>query len=208
MVPAKMNIIVDRILNRVIEFTERAEINPTPNNLSIARMWINQMNESINKDKYHGIINKILYVDDSVIDKKNVTSNIDLYIKPQNTLIMSLSTNFISFDNFSGVEDMENTNNLNILVSSSLPYQINAYLPVEIQNSNMSNTLDKQILNIKESNELIYQNFINTTDNITLKDNCSPGNNIKHGIDIKLKGGISHEKDIYKTTVKLEIRQK
>ena len=43
---------------------------------------------------------------------------------------------------------------------------------------------------------------------IILKDNCSAGNDLVHGVDIKLSGGISHEKDVYKTTIKFEAEQK
>ena len=68
--------------------------------------------------------------------------------------------------------------------------------------------MNKSILNIKENSESIYQAFINTTDKLILKDNCSAGNDLIHGIDLKLKGGIAHEKDVYKTTIKFEAEQK
>lgn len=70
-----------------------------------------------------------------------------------------------------------------------MPYSLNAYLPSEIQNSDKSNTLNKDILKIKESSESDYQSFVNTTDKIVLKDNNSVGNDLVHGIDIKLEGG-------------------
>ena len=68
--------------------------------------------------------------------------------------------------------------------------------------------MDKRILNIKENSEVDYKEFANTTDNIILKDNCPAGNNLVHSIDIKLRGGIAHEKDVYKTTIKFEVEQK
>lgn len=121
---------------------------------------------------------------------------------------MSVSTNSVMFEDFSGVEDGEKLSAINISINSSLPYSLNAYLPVEIQNSDKSNTMNKSILNIKESSESRYQTFANTTDKIILKDNCIAGNSLSHFIDLKLKGSISHEKDVYKTTIKFEAQQK
>ena len=143
-----------------------------------------------------------------VLDRKTATANVDVYIKCENMLSMSLNTNSIIFDDFSGVEDMEKQGIVEISINSSLPYQLNAYLPVEIENSNKSNIMNKEILNIKESNELNYQYFDNTTDKIVLKDNCVAGNDLSHNVDLKLKGGIAHEKDVYKTTIKFEVEQK
>ena len=142
------------------------------------------------------------------LERKTASANLDLYIKSENILMMSLDTSSITFEDFSGVEDMEKENAVNVTISSSLPYQLNAYLPAEIQSSDKTNTMDKQILNIKENSEDAYQTFTNTTDKIILKDNCPAGNDLIHGVDIKLKGGIAHEKDIYKTTVKFEAEQK
>ena len=68
--------------------------------------------------------------------------------------------------------------------------------------------MDKNIFNIKENSESAYQTFKNIRDKVVLKDNCNSGNNLIHGIDIKLKGGIAHEKDVYKTTIKFEAKQK
>src|SRR5699024_11467308 len=99
-------------------------------------------------------------------------------------------------------------NAVNMTVSSSLPYQINAYLVDEIQNANKSKTMDKEILNIKENGESDYQTFENVGEAIILKDNCSAGNDVSHGLDFKLKGGLLYEKDVYKTTMKIEIEQK
>ena len=97
---------------------------------------------------------------------------------------------------------------MNISINSSLPYQINAYLPAEIQNSDKSKTLDKSILNIKESSSNDYQTFSNINEKVVLKDNCSAGNQLTHGVDLKLAGGIAHEKDVYKAVIKLEAEQK
>ena len=142
------------------------------------------------------------------LERKTASANLDLYIKSENILMMSLDTSSITFEDFSGVEDVVKTNAVNISINSSLPYQINAYLPTEIQNSDKTNTMDKRILNIKENSETNYQTFANTTDKIILKDNCPAGNDLIHGVDIELKGRIAHEKDVYKTTIKFEAEQK
>lgn len=43
---------------------------------------------------------------------------------------------------------------------------------------------------------------------LVLKDNCIARDDVIHGIDLKLKSGISHEKDVYKATIKFEVEQK
>lgn len=121
---------------------------------------------------------------------------------------MSLDTNQISFDNFSGIEDMEKANAVNVTVSSSLPYSLNAYLVTEIQNSDKTKTMDKEILQLKENTEPDYQYFQNINEKMILKDNCPSENDLTHNIDILLKGGLAFEKDMYKTTIKLEAEQK
>ena len=175
--------------------------------ISYFRTIINDLDESMNKDLLQDRLNDI-YPNTLELERKSVTSNVDIYIKSENILQMSIDTNSIAFEDFSGVEDMTKENAVNITINSSLPYELNAYLPTEIQNSDKSNTMDKSILNIKENSESTYQVFVNTTDKVVLKDNCSAGNDLIHGIDIKLSGGISHEKDVYKTTIKFEAEQK
>ena len=123
-------------------------------------------------------------------------------------LSLSLNTNSITFEDFSGVEDLELNNVVNLTINSSLPYELNAYLATEIQNSDKSNTMDKSILNIKESGESNYKAFNNINEKLTLKDNNIAGNDIIHNLDLLLRGGISHEKDVYKTTIKFEAKQK
>ena len=175
--------------------------------ISYFRKIINDLDESMNKDLLQNRLNDI-YPKTLTLDRELTTSNMDVYIKSENILQMALDTNSITFEDFSGVEDIIRENAVNVLINSSLPYQLNAYLPVEIQNADKSNAMDKSILNIKENSESNYQVFPNTTDKIILKDNCSAGNDLVHGVDIKLSGGISHEKDVYKTTIKFEAEQK
>ena len=207
-IPATMEVTVDRALNRAVEYTELAKVNPTINNLSKARYWNNLLKDSIKKDQLQEEVSNITALNDIELERKNVTSNLDLYIKSENILMMSLNTNSITFEDFSGVEDMEKIGALQISINSSLPYSLNAYLPIEIQNSDKSVIMNKDILNIKENSETAYQTFANTADKIVLKDNNSAGNDLIHNIDIKLKGGIAHQKDVYKTTIKFEAQQK
>ena len=207
-IPANLKVTVDRVANRAKEYGELAKENPTIKNISLARMWTNSMRESILKDEFQDNIDSISEIVDLQLERKISSSNIDVYIKSENMLSMSLDTNSIMFDDFSGVEDIEKINAVNININSSLPYQLNAYLPVEIQNTDKTNTMDKQILNIKENSEADYKEFKNINEKVVLKDNCTAGNDLIHGVDIKLKGGIAHEKDAYKTTIKFEAEQK
>ena len=64
-----------------------------------------------------------------------------------------------SFEDFSGTEDLEQLNAVNLTVSSSLPYKVNAYLETEIQNQNNSSIMDKSILKIKANSDSIYKEF-------------------------------------------------
>ena len=195
-----------RIASNIEVAVEKAEQSKDLIDIETARNLVNQLPESLEKDQLQDRLDAITL--NETLERKTASANLDVYIKCENILMMSLDTNSITFEDFSGVEDMEKVNAVNISINSSLPYQLNAYLPTEIQNSDKSITMNKDILNIKENSETVYQTFVNTTDKIILKDNCPSGNNLIHGIDIKLKGGIAHEKDIYKTTVKFEAEQK
>ena len=202
-----LKVTVDRLPQIAKEAVAQAENNRTNHNISLARMYTNMLPESLYKDQLQDQLSNI-FSSDIVLDMKTATSNLDIYIKCENILQMSLDTNSISFEDFSGIEDVVKENVVNVTINSSLPYQLNAYLPAEIQNTDKTKTLDKSILNIKENSESNYQTFSNTTDKIVLKDNCSAGNYLTHGVDLKLAGGIAHEKDVYKATIKLEAEQK
>ena len=207
-IPANLKVTVDRTINRATEAVELAKANPTIANLSRARYWTNLLKESTKKDELQEEINNNTDIVDLQLERKTTSANLDLYIKCENMLSMSLDTNQISFDDFSGIEDVEKINAVNISINSSLPYQLNAYLPNEIQNSDKSKTMNKEILQLKESNESDYKEFANINEKVILKDNCNSGNQLVHGIDIMLKGGVAHEKDVYKAVIKLEAEQK
>ena len=199
---------IETDLEKATKLVELAENDPTSINIETARNTVNSLIECSQKDSLQSRLDALTNISDVSFTLKSVTANLDLYIKCENMLLMSLDTNSITFEDFSGVEDLERVNAVNISINSSLPYQLNAYLPTEIQNSDKSSTMDKRILNIKESSEVSYKEFTNTADKLVLKDNCPAGNDLVHGVDMKLKGGIAHEKDVYKTTIKFEVEQK
>lgn len=207
-IPATMEVTVDRVANRAKEYSELAKTNPTMENIALARMWVNRMRESILKDEFQDNIGSITKITDMTLERKTTSASVDVYIKSENLLSMSLNTNSITFEDFSGVDDVEKPNTVNISINSSLPYNLNAYLSTEIQNSDKSKIMDKDILNIKENSEANYQTFNSVDNKVVLKSNCESGNNKQHNIDFKLKGGIAHEKDVYKTTIKFEAEQK
>ena len=206
-IPANIKVTVDRVLNRAVESTELAKTNPTIDSLSHARYWNNLLKESSNKDILQNIINEINNIEGLDIEKKIVSANVDLYIKPRNSLSVSLNTNSIVFDNYSSVENLEKLNAVELDISSSLPYTLNAYLETPIQNKDKSITLNPNIINLRESTTSEYQPFRTINDKLLLLDDTSAGNNNIHNIDIKLSGS-NHKSDIYKATIKLEVVQK
>lgn len=209
-VPANMRVIVDGLLSIAIDATDKAVILETIESISTARTWVNMLPESIIKDELQSKLNNIFNISELnkiEIEKKNITANTDIYIQPINTLVMSLSTNSITFDEFSGAENLELKNALNIFISSSLPYNLNASLPTDIYNSNKTDSLPKNIINIKEDSNRDYKAFSNLNDKIILKENNPSGNNIKHIVDLMLSGGITHKKDVYKAVIKFEAVQ-
>ena len=185
------------------------EEEPTVNNMIIARGLVNGLDESETKDDLQDRLN-IVEVE-MELTKKNATANVDVYIKSENMLKLSLDTNSVTFEDFSGVVDMEKPNAVNLTVSSSLPYKVDAYLATDIQNATKDKTMNKEILKIKANNSLEseYKSFtdVNITP-ITLLDDQIAGNDVVHGIDLMLKGNLAHEKDVYKTTIKFEVGQK
>ena len=207
-IPANMKVTIDRTINRATDAIELAKSNPTMENLSRARMWANLLKESTNKDSLQNKINNITDIEDLQLERKTATSNIDVYIKSENMLLMSLSTNSITFNDFSGVNDMELNNAVNISINSSLPYQLHSYLLSEIENSDKSNRIEKDLLNIKINDDTDYKIFDDINEKLILENDCNAGNNKSHSIDLKLKGGDAHKADVYKTVIKFEAEQK
>ena len=206
-IPVNIEITVDRVLNRAVEAIELVKINPTVANIALSRMWTNLAKESIKKDGFQNEINNITKIKDLQIEKKAVTANMDIYIKPENSLSMSLSTNKIIFEDYSSVSDLDMDNAVRITVNSSLPYNLNSYLETEIQNNDGSSKINKELLHIKEDSDNKYKQFLGINQKLTLKEDCEAGKNNIHDIDLRLKAS-SHDADIYKTVIKFEAEQK
>ena len=207
-IPANMKVAVDRAINRAVEAIELARTNPTMENVSIARMWANLIKESSKKDELQGTIDSFTEIKDLSVEKKTASVNADVYIKMKNSLSLSLDTNSIVFDDFDATEGIEMQNAVNLSVSSSLPYRVNAYLEDELYNSDKSKKIDKSILNIKSNKSAEYRGFADIGTPITLLDDQNPDSDIVHGIDIRLNSTDTHKADVYKTTLKFEVVQK
>ena len=203
----KLKVIVDRLPQIAGSAVEEARINSDTSNISLARMYVNMLPESLYKDQLHERLNQI-FSSDITLDRESVSSNLDIYVKSQNMLSMSLDTNSVTFDGYSGAEDMEMLGAVNISINSSLPYSLNAYMPNEISNADKSETMPIDILNIRDESESAYQTFFNTTDKVVLKDSCNTGNDLVHNIDLKLSSNQAYKADVYKTVIKFEAEQK
>ena len=188
------------------EAVEKAEQSKESVDIESARVLVNQLPECSIKDQLQNRLDEIF--PNLTLERKTATANLDIYIKCENMLSMSLDTNSVSFEEYSGAEPIEKLNAVNININSSLPYTLNAYLPNEIQNSDGSNKMDLDILNIRENSEAEYKQFKNTTDKLVLKDSYPKGNNINHVIDLKLDSHNAHKADVYKTVIKFEVVQK
>ena len=123
-------------------------------------------------------------------------------------LSVSLDTNSVIFNNYSCVQNLEILEAFNLTVNSSLPYDLNAYMPMEILNSDGNSTIPLSTFNIKESTQSVYQQFTGTTNKVILKDGCLDGNGNTHAIDLKLSTNQAHKADIYKTVIRFKILQK
>lgn len=202
-----LKITIDRLPSIAKNAIKEAILDSSTANISLARMYVNMLPESTYKDQLQERLSEV-FNSDITLDRKSATANLDIYIKNENILSLSLNTNNVTFENYSGVEDMEIPNAINISINSSLPYSLNAYIPSEIQNSNKSETMPIDMFNIKEGSQTNYKQFANTIDRIVLKDNCDSGNNNIHNIDLKLASNQAHKPDVYKTTIKFEAVQK
>jgi hypothetical protein len=128
-----------------------------------------------------------------------------MYVKFKNTLSLSLSTSSITFDDFSGVEDLIMDNALSLTVSSSLDYNISSSLVGNIVSSK-GNVMDKAIFNLKANSDTNYKNY-SSSNALNLFTNQTAGNNKTHKIDMMLKGNVAHTADVYKAVLKVEVEQ-
>lgn len=188
------------------EATSKAEQSKDPVDIEDARDLVNRLPDSSKKDELNDRLNAIF--PNIEISKQTVSKNTDIYIKMANTLSLSLDTNAVIFEDFSGVEDMEKVNAINLAVESSLPYEINASLETEIQNADGTEIIDKLILNIKANIENDYKSFTSIGAPIVLLDNQQACVINTHGIDLKLNKNIISKADVYKATIKFEAKQK
>lgn len=189
------------------ELVKIAETTLTMKDISDARYAVNQLGESYIKDALSHRLNSI-FAQVSPVEIKSVTSNSDIYIIPKNILSMSLNTNFVTFEDFDGIEDIEKLNAVTLSVESSLPYELNVSLESEITNSKGTEIANKNVLSLRESSQDTYKNFTSVGAPLNLLDNQEAGKNNIHGIDIKLNKGVLLKTDIYKTTIKYEVKQK
>lgn len=159
-VNSTLKVTVDRLNRMALDAVDESESNSTIDNLNTARNLVNHMNEGELKEQLQQRLNQISNLNDLQLERKTSTSNVDIYIKSENMLSMSLSTNSITFEDYSGVDDLEQSNAIKISINSSLPYQLNSYLVSEIQNSDGSKIIDKDRLNIKDASDIDYKEFI------------------------------------------------
>ena len=172
-----------------------------------ARGLVNQLPESLKKDELNDRLDAIL-PNITPNTPQTLSNNADIYIKMKNTLSLSLDTNSITFENFSGVEDMEKLSAVNLTVESSLPYEVNASLETEIQNADKTEIVDKSILGIRANGTIDYKTFTAINTPLNLLDNQVAGKINTHGIDLILRKDIIHKADVYKTTIRFEVNQK
>ena len=199
---ARINTPEDRAEQAVIS----AENSKETADIENARDLVNNLPESMIKDQFQDRLNNLF--PNLKLENKVASGNADVYIKCKNTLSMSLNTNNILFDEYSGVEDIEKLNAVELTVHSSLPYKVSAYLAHEIQNADKTKTMDISVLKIKANSEQSYNTFNNTVSPIILFDDQNSGNAISHGIDLKLSSDLAHKADVYKTVIKFEAEQK
>lgn len=188
-----------------------AEGASTTANIATARALVNALPEGAEKEELQNRLNALTSITDVTMPLQSATANVDVYIKCENLLSLSLNTNSVTFENFGGTEDLEKANAVTLTINSSLPYDVNAYLPTAIQGSR-GGTMTLDTLEIKANKESTYQIFsgVGTTDDkkLVLLTNQTEGNDKTHGIDLRLKGGKANNADVYKTTVKFEVVQK
>src|SRR5699024_4696256 len=87
---------------------DEAEQTRDPIDIEDARDLVNQLEESELKNNLQDRLNAI--VPNLSLTSQSVTSNLDIYIKSENMLSLSLDTNSVTFEDFSGVEDLEKQN--------------------------------------------------------------------------------------------------
>lgn len=135
----------------------------------------------------------------------NITENLQLEVIAENSLEMSLSTNQISFENYSGVEDFED--NLTVTVSSGLNYDLSVTAVEELAGTNnSSNHIDLSLLSIGENGRDSVE-FEEVNRPVLVSENAPNGTN-EHDVVLRIKGDSSVKADTYTTTLQFEAQQK
>lgn len=137
-----------------------------------------------------------------------LSNNLTLYIETKDTLKLTLSTNQISFEDFSGVQDSIKEKSLTLIVSSTLPYEINSFLLNPIESTISGKTINYKILNLKASTNDKYKTFNKLNTRLNLLDYQPAGFDKVHDIDFKLNSNIEFVKDKYKVIMRFEANQK
>ena len=189
---------------------------PTIDSIREARELVNKLKEGQNKIDLQNQLNAIYNIDGYILDRHNASANVDVYIKCENLLSLSLSTSSITFDDYSGVQPLEAPGALTLTVKSSLNYDVNAYMPTEIRGSELGHIMDKDVLEIRAAGHGDYQKFpkvgLGQDCKVELLSNANatvfhdPDNT--HVIDLNLDSDTAHTKDVYKATVKFEVVQR
>ena len=122
-------------------------------------------------------------------------------------LNLSLSTNQIKFEDFTGLQDVEIIKAIEMNIDSDKAYDISASIPTMIRNVDGNKELDATVLSIRESNSPDYISFPSLNQSVLLVEDVASGVNT-HTFDFKLNKDKFLEKDSYRAVVKFEINQK
>ena len=199
-------VVVGGSVEDIEEAVDKLEVSKDLENMANLRRLINAMPESEIKNQLQARLNDI--IPNIALDSKTASASADVYIKMSNTLSLSLNTTSITFEDFTGTEDMIKENAINLTVESSLPYEVSASLEDEIRSIGGPETVDKSVLGIKSHTESIYNTFNTIGDPIIILDNEEPGEVNTHSIDLKLNKNIISKADVYKSSIRFEVRQK
>jgi N-acetylneuraminic acid mutarotase len=164
------------------------------------------VNSLSNSDEKSSLIKRLKIINgEDIIESMDIDA--EMYIQPNNTLSMSLSTTKIIFDDFSYTESSEKLNVLELTISSTLAYNIRSSIMSDIIGNTYGDEVDKSLINIKSGSSSSYQTFSDSVTTVNLLLNQPFGNNVVHGIDIKLSGNTMNRVDVYKTTLRFEVEQ-
>lgn len=208
-----INLVTASAVTAAEQAVATAEGNASTTNIQAARTLVNALPEGADKERLQTRLNALINITDIDFPSFNVSANVDVYIKCENLLSLSLDTNKVNFNEYGGTEDLELLNAVTLTVTSSLPYDVNAYLPVAIKNEAGTKNIDISVFKIRANGESAYKDFTSIGEAPANKVNLLTvdtyrNNGKTHGIDLKLTGGSAHDADVYKTTVKFEVAQK